>query len=160
VRRDAVFSDDGHYRYQLTRHWDDGNLKRACFVMLNPSTADHLEDDPTIRRCISFARREGCGGLWVVNRYAWRATDPRELNAIWDPRGPDNEKHVLGAMVHADLVIVAWGTTRVQARPTDVVGLSSVVGVPPLMCLGTTKTGAPRHPLYLHSAAPLEVWRP
>ncbi|MEO8632426.1 MAG: DUF1643 domain-containing protein, partial [Chloroflexota bacterium] len=104
----AVFSGDRRYRYRLWRRWE---LSRPliAFCMLNPSTADERSDDPTIRRCIGFARDWGYGGVEIVNVFALRATDPRELRRLRDPVGPRNDSYVLDAAERAASVVIAWG---------------------------------------------------
>lgn len=160
----ATLSADGRYRYDLTRRWGDGPL--ALWVMLNPSTADADTDDPTIRRCIGFSKREGCGGLVVVNRFAYRATDPSELIDIDDAEGPDNTDVILRWFDHPDvrLRILAWGAWlddhRRAMRGTSLVAstLTFAPGSGTMRCLGRTKGGAPRHPLYVRSDQGLEDW--
>lgn len=149
----ADLSDDGRYRYRLTRRWADGDTW-ATFVMLNPSTADATEDDPTIRRCTAFAKREGCSALQVVNLFAYRATDPRELTKIADPIGPENDAWLSKALRFPSLRIAAWGT---HGRPDRVVVVKSFAGSC-LRALGVTKDGHPRHPLYVRADAPLVQW--
>lgn len=154
-RRSAVFDPTRTYRYTLERHW--GDASPAVFVMLNPSTADAFADDPTIRRCTSFAKREGCGGLIVVNLFALRATDPKQLYTHPDPVGPLNDGIVYEARLQGSPVIAAWGVHgALNGRAEVVVGLLEFSD---LMCLGTTKDGRPRHPLYVPGDAPLTVWR-
>jgi hypothetical protein len=146
---------DGDYRYWLTRRWGEGPLWPV--VMLNPSTADAAVDDPTIRRCQAFARREGRGGIAVLNLYAYRATDPRELTRTVDPVGPFNDA-MLSVMfrVATGPVLVAWGA---RALPDRVERLRSLAGDAALVCLGKTKAGHPRHPLYVEGSTELEEWR-
>ena len=145
----AVFSRDGRYRYRLWRRWKR-SLPVVAFVMLNPSTADAQRDDPTIRRCIGFARRWGCGGIEVVNLFALRATDPRRLRYTRDPVGPENVAHLARAAGRASLVVAAWGADpAVGTRGTELARRLSRR----LRCLGVTRAGAPRHPLYLRSSA-------
>ena len=105
--RRAVLSECGSYRYALTREWADG--KCVAWLMLNPSTADADIDDPTIRRCIGFARQWGYGRLVVVNLFALRATDPRVLVRNADPVGSKNDFYIAKAMKEAQEVICAWG---------------------------------------------------
>ena len=104
----AVFSPDGRYRYSLARRLGLG--EGICvFIMLNPSTADAVQNDPTVRRCIGYARGWGCGTLIVANIFALRSTDPQALCGIGDPVGPDNDYHILEAARQADVLVCAWG---------------------------------------------------
>jgi hypothetical protein len=156
VEKGALISPDGLYRYSLTRRWEAGQ-RLLRFVMLNPSTADMSLDDPTIRRCISFARREGFDGLLVLNLYALRATDPRHLWAAEDPVGPDNDSmlhaHLVTARELEEPVVAAWGANAGRDRVEQVLAL--VAGVD-WRCLGVTTAGQPRHPLYVRGDRPLE----
>lgn len=154
IRRDAVLSACGTYRYSLTREWSGG--PRMLFVMLNPSTADASVDDPTIRRCISFARREGMGAIDVVNVFAFRTTSPKVLfSAGCNIVGPDNQEHVRRALARASRVVVAWGAHPVSASPIPAV----IAGANQWRwCLGTTRDGSPRHPLYVRDDQPLVLW--
>lgn len=153
----AEISACGLYRYLLRRKWRDG--KPCAFIMLNPSTADAQQDDPTIRRCLGFARAWGCGELLVVNLFAYRATSPRDLYEASDPVGPDNMGYVKQAVDYAarayrdapGLTVCAWGhhgTYLDQDR--TVMGWLDQQGIVP-MALAMTKDGQPRHPLYLKS---------
>jgi hypothetical protein len=143
----AVLSDCGRYRYALTRgNWLDG-VGTVLFVMLNPSTADATEDDPTIRRCIRFARDWGYARLAVANLYAFRATDPRDLALAGDPIGPENDEWLERLSSEANMVVVAWGANRL-ATPARVDRVLQLLGWS-TCCLGTTKDGAPQHPLRL-----------
>src|SRR5689334_19453129 len=106
----AVISACGRYRYVLTRQVGPGS-RRATFVMLNPSTADATNDDPTIRRCIGFAREWGCGRLVVLNLFAFRATDPADLKRAIDPVGPENRDWFERTLrpPHDGPLVCAWG---------------------------------------------------
>ncbi len=138
---------DGNYRYLLRRKWDE-NAAQITFVMLNPSTADANQDDPTLRKCIHFAKSFSCGSLEVVNLFAYRATNPHELKKVADPVGSRNNCYIELAIRRADLIIVAWGTKGIfQKRNQEVLNLIS--NKKSLHCLGLTKDGHPRHPLYL-----------
>ena len=117
--------------------------------MLNPNTADAVRDDPTIRRCVAFARRWGYGGVDVVNLFAYRTPHPRELARAEDPVGPRNDRYLRRALRTAELVVCAWGATRVAARRAHAV--AGILDGAPLHCLGRTRSGAPRHPLYLRA---------
>ncbi|MFD2172883.1 DUF1643 domain-containing protein [Rhodobacter lacus] len=157
----AVYSDCEHYRYLLTRVWDD-SLPRALFVMLNPSTATEVQNDPTVERCERRARTLGFGAFRVTNIFAWRATDPKQMRAQADPVGPENDTAILDSLGWAggaeDRIICAWGTHGAHlGRGAAVEALLRHSGRD-LHCLGLTAAGAPRHPLYLGYAAPLQLW--
>ena len=156
LRSSAVFSDCGKYRYLLTRKVGP-NDRAACFIMLNPSMADADRDDPTIRKCLGFARRWGCGWLIVANLFALRATNPAELRRARDPVGPLNRRWIQEAVKctiragHAadqGLVICAWGTVGSYALQDRVV-LRWIESVCTPLTLGLTQNGSPRHPLYV-----------
>lgn len=151
-----MLSECGTYRYTLTRRWADGVPLR--FVMLNPSTADSTLDDPTIRRCIGFAKREGYAAVIVLNLYAYRATDPKALLTCDVPIGPDNDEVLRTHLNRLSPVVAAWG---VNARPERVQRVLSLChGVVDWRCLGTTKDGHPRHPLYVKGDQPLVPFGP
>ena len=155
----AAFSPDKAYRYVLTRTWDVA-LPAMTWVMLNPSTADAMTDDPTIRRCKAFARREGCGGISVVNLFGLRATDPRALREHADPVGPVNDWFVRLHVQGASRAVAAWGAHgTLRGRAAEVARkLEATPGIR-LECLGVTADGSPRHPLYVRSDAPLVPWQ-
>ena len=141
----------GEYRYTLTRLWDPA-LPMITFVLLNPSTADAVQPDPTLRRCVSFAKREGYGGMVILNLYAFRTKDPKVMMAAADPVGPDNDRVLAGV---TGTVVAGWGTNTDPARVTRALAL-----LPRLHALGVTKNGHPRHPLYVRADAPLIEWMP
>lgn len=151
----AVISPCGTYRYRLDREIQGAfNPTLSCvFVMLNPSTADGVENDPTIRRCISFAKRFGCGRLVVVNLFAYRSTNPDFLWEVEDPVGPDNDTYLKSLLLEESTVkIAAWGSNvRAAERGAEVFKRFG-----PFKCLGKNKTGTPRHPLYVQANRDLE----
>ncbi len=158
--RSARLSRCGTYRYLLTRRWAEGPALR--WVMLNPSTADAAVDDPTIRRVVRFSRDAGYSAAVVANLYALRATDPGELDQHPDPLGPDNlgtlAQLVRAARVDAPRadaapIVVAWGANAPRARAERV--LEHELAGADLRCLGVTKAGQPRHPLYVRADQPL-----
>jgi len=154
ILKDAILSEDGVYRYNLIREWDSMDPV-MLFIMLNPSTADAVDDDPTIRRCTSFAQRENCGMIEVVNLFAFRATDPKELKTAEEPIGADNDEIIVMAAEEADIIVCAWGTNgALYERNEKVISLLQSVEKP-IMCLGKTKDGHPKHPLYLPANAEL-----
>jgi hypothetical protein len=153
----ALFSPCRTYRYALTRVWD-ADQPLAAFIMLNPSVADAFVLDPTIRRCISFARSWAAGGVLVLNLFGLRSTDPKALYNHPDPVGPDNDLVIAdhfstdGPLVGP--VVCAWGIHgALSGRAPRVERLLRARGVRPV-CLGTTKGGHPRHPLYVPNATP------
>lgn len=158
--RDAVFSPDGEYRYALVRSWADG--PRDTWIMLNPSTADAEVDDPTIRRCIGFSRAWGAGGIRVVNLFALRATDPAELLRHPSPIGRTNDKVISTTIASSKKgrVVAAWGAHRMAAERGRAVAALITPLRAPLFCLGVTKLGYPRHPLYVAGNTPLVPWVP
>jgi hypothetical protein len=154
----ATISKCGQYRYALTRPGDVAAQRGpAVFIMLNPSTADAQLDDPTIRRCRGFARAWGSSGLEVVNLYALRSTDPSDLWLHADPVGPQNDKWLLRTARAAGEVVCAWGMNAKAERVAEVARMLMEKGVR-LKCLGVTKSGAPRHPLYVPASQPLVEW--
>lgn len=153
----ADFSPDRRYRFRLWRRW--GEAAPACFCMLNPSTANETELDPTLRRCVGFAKSWRCGGLEVVNLFAVVSPDPKVLLTDPDPVGEGNDETIAATAHRAAVVVVGWGAfPEARERARDVVELLASVGVRP-RCLGTTKDGHPRHPLYLRKTAELVSWR-
>lgn len=157
----AIISPCGKYRYLLKRPREVMNPMKgtALFVMLNPSTADANLDDPTIRRCRGFAKRWDCNGIVVANLYAYRATDPRELVQCVDPVGPENNSWLEALALEFEDVVFAWGANADPDRVRRVVQIFNG-GKARLWCLGTTKSGAPRHPLYVRGDQPLVLWEP
>lgn len=147
----AVISPCKKYRYTLSRQWKPAPNRTCTFILLNPSRADQTEDDPTVRRCIGFARRFECTKLEIVNLFAYRTHSPKELLGLptkIDPRGPDNEKWVRRTEGVSDVLICGWGTHG-SFRDQDKEVLSWIPKERPLFCLGLTKDGYPKHPLYL-----------
>lgn len=155
----ARLSDCGTYRYELGRRWAPG--PSLWWVMLNPSTADAEVDDPTIRRVVRFSSDAGFGAAVALNLFALRATDPRTLDGHPDPVGPDNDDALRAAAAEAlrdgGRVVCAWGAKRVPGRVSAV--LAGPLRDGDLWCLGTTKAGHPRHPLYVPGAQPLVPFR-
>jgi hypothetical protein len=146
IIKTAEISDCGKYRWWLQRRWSDGPI--VSFVMLNPSTADAEQDDPTIRKCIAFAKSWGFGMLDVRNLYPYRATDPKNLakavESGIDIRGGDRGLRELTLCVGASLVIAAWGAYPCLSRQQEfLMALNKAV-----WCIGKNKDGSPVHPLY------------
>ncbi len=156
IYRKAKISECGKYRYELTRMWDLGSEQVICWVMLNPSTADDKVDDPTIRRCMGFSRRLGFNHMQVVNLFGFRTTKPEELLDAPDPTR-DNQVHLRCSVQASEMVVVAWGilSQRLALMAQPSVAEIRSTGVP-LKCLGRTKAGYPRHPLYVKSYTPLD----
>jgi hypothetical protein len=152
----ATFSPCRQWRYTLTRRWAAGPA--AAFILLNPSTADETLDDPTIRRCIGYAKAWGAGGLILGNIFAWRSTDPRALYDLVDPVGPDNDEALRTIAATVGAVVCGWGAHgALRGRGADVLDIIRSAGATP-MALRRTAAGYPGHPLYLPgSALPFEL---
>src|SRR5262245_14692306 len=143
----AVFSPCETCRYRLWRVWEPGG-RIAVFIGLNPSTADATADDPTIRRCVGFAKAWGFGGVDVVNLFAFRATTPKEWKRAAEPVGLENDYHLREVTWTAKRVVAAWGVHgSYRGRGDAVLELLRAAGVP-ITCLSRTQAGHPRHPLY------------
>lgn len=158
----ATFSPCKEYRYTLTRKWGDG--EPLIVIGLNPSTADASVDDPTIRRIIGFAHREGAAGMLMLNLFALRSTKPEGLWAAQDPVGPNND-HVLRE--HAALsartghpIVCAWGNGGMFLYREIVVVKALLAHGARLSHFGLTKAGEPKHPLYLKGDTPLQPFTP
>lgn len=156
----CVLSSCEKYRYELGREWAP-SLKRAVFVMLNPSTATHdpKDDDLTLKKCVGFAKKWNLGGVVLVNAFAYRSTNPRALLSVHGPIGSENDIFVLGALLHPRtcLHVAAWGGmpqphVLFAGRFAHIEKLSSM-----WHCLGVTSTGAPRHPSRLGYDTPLRL---
>jgi hypothetical protein len=157
----AVISPCGTYRYRLTRAAESlAPVKStALFVMLNPSTADAQLDDPTIRRCRGFSKLWDCNGLAVANLYALRSTNPAALWTHPDPVGPENDDYLWNFARQCSDVVCAWGSNAKPERVARVASIMLDAGAR-FWCLGTTKDGSPRHPLYVRADQPLIEWSP
>lgn len=154
---EAAYSACQSYRYALTRCWQ-AEAPRLAFVMLNPSTASELANDPTVARCEARARDLGYGAFRVVNLFAFRATDPRALKATADPQGPLADRALAEAADWADHLLCAWGNHGgFRQRHAAVLPLLRAAGKP-LFHLGLTGAGQPRHPLYVARARALDPW--
>lgn len=166
----AEVSSCGTWRYRLER---DGvppdlfvpRIPALAFVMLNPSTADATEDDPTIRRCVLFALREMATRLVVGNLFAWRSPSPADLvgRGFRVIVGPANDAALRRIMSAGHPIVLGWGTHRPPLLPLVAMREEVLRGMalefrPPLFCLGTCEGGAPRHPLYVRAAQPLVPW--
>lgn len=158
---EAVYSDCETYRYMLTRTWDAGS-KRALFVMLNPSTATEVQNDPTVERCERRARALGFGAFRVTNIFAFRATDPRDMRAATDPVGPENDQTIqssaTGWIRDGDAIICAWGAHGDHLSRGAMVADLLFATQRPLFHLGLTKAGHPKHPLYIGYDQQPQLW--
>ena len=143
LTKSATFSPCNNYRYTLSRCWDK-DKPYAMFIGLNPSTADEENDDPTIRRCINYAKDWGYGGLYMLNLFAYRATAPSDMMAAKSPVREDNDKWLLKISKEAGIIIAAWGNDgSFKGRSEEIKKL--ITG---LKCLKVNKSGEPAHPLY------------
>lgn len=153
----AVYSDCEAYRYALTRAWD-ATGKRVTFVMLNPSTATEVQNDPTVERCERRARALGFGAFQVCNIFAFRATDPKVMRKATDPVGPANDEAIRKGCLWADQVICAWGTHGAYLSRGPAVEALVRATEKPMAHLGLSKAGHPKHPLYISYQKQPEKW--
>ena len=161
VKSSAVFGGpDDCYRYRLVRTWDE-TKPHAMFIMMNPSTADPMVDDPTVAKCGRFARTWGYGGIYVGNTFAYRATDKKRLRLIADPVGPDNDKHLIAMAKLAAIVIFAYGQPGQKTLKSRGALLAKIFidrGIKPHV-LKLSNDGTPCHPLYLPETLKPVVWK-
>lgn len=153
----ATYSDCERYRYTLSRIWAPSGRK-VLFLLLNPSTATEVQNDPTVERCERRARSLGYGAFMVCNIFAYRATDPRDMRAAKDPVGPDNDAAIKDAIAWADDVVAGWGNHGSHLQRGNAVQalLKAQPSVP--KHLGLTKSGQPKHPLYIGYKTQPEAW--
>jgi hypothetical protein len=157
----AILSADGKYRYRLSRQWNNF-LPSIIWLMLNPSTADAYTDDHTISKCIGFAKEWGFGGIEVINLWAFRSTDPKNLLIESEPFGPYNWNHIDGCCSQYDDLVVAWGCehvikkmSKIGQKATDIVEQIAIKHLHlRISCLGKSPGGNPYHPLMLPYSTP------
>ena len=154
MEKGAMLSDCNKYRYSLWRIWDK-EKPIFTFIGLNPSTADHIEDDRTITRCINFAKSWGGGGIYMANLFAYRATNPQEMMSQEDPIGPDNDAYLNQLATESQKLIACWGNDGAfNERSTFVKQLLK----DKLYYLKLNKSGEPGHPLYIHSSTQIKAF--
>lgn len=150
----AVYDDRDEplYRYQLWRTWTP-EKPIALFLMLNPSTATHLVLDPTLRRCKAYARQWGFGGFEVLNLFAWRATNPKDMKAAPDPIGPHNDNVIRArtreVFTSGGVIVAGWGEHGKFKQRGHHVRVALIEFGIHLHYLKLTQKGEPTHPLYL-----------
>ena len=156
--RQTIISPCKQYRYVLWRCWDE-KLPTLNFVMQNPSTADVSQDDATIRRCLGFAKDNKFGSIRVLNVFAYRATYEQALYKAPDPVGPSTESYLYRQARYPEIVVLAWGNplARLEQHYNRVL---EIFAGKTLYCLGTTKSGNPKHPLYLPRATRIVEFSP
>ena len=147
MQKGAILSSCKKHRLQLWREWDS-NLPKVLFIMLNPSTADHKQDDPTLRRCIDYAKQWGYGGLYIGNLYSLRAADPKTLVKVSKFNHRDNYKHIVSIAQQCQLVVCAWGNYPIIKKLGTPLNILKQLNQK-LHCIDLSKTGTPKHPLYL-----------
>lgn len=157
IWRSAQFDSTGQYRYRLDRQWDH-TRPRITLVMLNPSRADHQQDDPTVRRCTRLAQQWQYGSLVVVNLFAYCTASPKVLKTVDHPVGVDNDDAILQACGSAENILLAWGNWgHLHNRDRQVLALLTPYR-DRLYCLGLNQTGQPRHPLYIPRDTQPYLW--
>jgi len=162
IRRSAILSDDGEYRYLLERQGICGSDRILAVIGVNPSDADADKDDPTVRRIYGFCRTLGFGAALVGNEFARRSPNVKVLRRAGDPIGPENDHHLALIMRAATIVLAAWGPLAklpeaLRGRWKDVVRIADSEHRT-LFCLGTAQDGHPRHPLMLPADTKLQEW--
>lgn len=146
MERKTVLSSCRTYRYCLWREWDNSNTRYVMFIGVNPSTADEVEDDATIRRCVGYAKNWGFGALCMVNLFAFRARDPEDMKLSKHPIGSDNDRWIMELSNEAEWIIAGWGKNGTHLnRDREVKRMLRGK----LSCLSITEEGHPGHPLYL-----------
>ena len=159
MEKSAIISEDRRYRYTLSRLWDH-EQSVIMFIMLNPSTLDAEQDNPTIRRCTNFAKAWGYGGLHITNLFAYRSKIPQDLLEVKDPVGVFNHNHIIELSKKCGACVCAWGNApiihKMQQR-NKIIDLSEILI--PCYCLGLTKYGTPKHPLYMKKNSVLSVYK-
>lgn len=158
MKKYADVSNCGRYRYSLKRIWDE-DKPLVAFIGLNPSTADAIEDDNTITRCINFAKSWGAGGLYMLNIFAYRATSPVDMMEQEEPIGPEND-YYLTHLPDIEKVIVCWGNNGAhRGRSSEVISILRETLKKDLFCLDVNKTGEPKHPLYVQGLAKPKLYK-
>lgn len=142
MEKKAIISKDKIYRYKLSRTWDS-TKPTILFIGLNPSIANENVDDPTITRCINFAKDWGYGTLLMANLFAFRSTYPKDIYLIDDPIGKDNDHYLLECVTQSDLIVACWGNNGTYMNREKVI----TELIPNLYCLQKNKNGTPHHPL-------------
>lgn len=163
---ETIFSPDRKYRYTLYREWEPSK-PLVAFIGLNPSTADEVQNDPTVTRCINFAKAWGAGRFCMLNLFGYRSTDPKGLYAVKDPVGADNAVWVDTVAREADIVVCAWGTHGRKRMPEHAMDVEAMLyrislkrsRAPAVCSLGWNADGSPKHPLYLRADSwPVDLW--
>ena len=157
VKSTALYSDCLLYRYSLTRTWNIQGQK-IHFIMLNPSTATEVQNDPTVQRCERRARSLGFGAFCVTNIFAWRDTDPKKMRTASDPVGADNDAAIQRGCDWADIIIAAWGTHGEHLKRGSAVKDLLAKTKKTIFHLGLSKAGHPKHPLYISYLQQPETW--
>ena len=154
-----------NHRYTLHRSWM-GNGGVVNFIMLNPSTADEVTDDATVRRCVGFAKRWGYCGLVVTNLFAYRATDPKVLKALLRTEGgfrlaigEENASHLDREAKMAHRIVCAWGDNCDEVMPGRAADVTLMLGIYDLYCIRLSKRGNPVHPVREGYRETPELWK-
>ena len=154
---EAMYSECRKYRYYLSREWDV-TKKRAHFIMLNPSTATEYQNDPTVERCERRARSLGYGAFAVTNIFAWRETNPKQMEKVSDPIGAQNDSIILETCKNSNINIAAWGTHGSHLARGTAVREIFIKAKLRISSLGITKMGHPKHPLYISYQVKPQIW--
>jgi hypothetical protein len=159
----TVFSECETYRYTLERTWEKFPVRYCMFLMLNPSTADDVKNDPTIIRCVNYAKAWGYDGLYVGNLYGFRATQPQDMWYRWrqqeDIIGPDNDMWLRKMARKSEIIVAAWGSQAIPERVVYVRTLLNLTRTTDLHYLQLCANGMPSHPLYLNGKLKPQKWK-
>lgn len=162
LHMNATLSPDEYFRFSLTRAWintkDRDYHRSALFIMLNPSTANNYQDDPTVKRCVNIADTHDCDRLTIVNLFPFITPIPKVLMKWTAEKLDQNDAHIRDALEHTQLIICAWGSLVkdeiLRSRAREVLKLIHV----PTFALHINKDGNPKHPLYCKSDSKLVLF--
>lgn len=154
----VLFSECGTYRYSLSRKLGSTHKRVLTFVLLNPSTANEVKNDPTVARCQKYAETHGYSEMIVVNLFGLRSTDPKKLKTELAPIGIQNLMEVAKALKAANTIIVGWGSNEMAKRWFNGIRETLFEGYD-MYAFGTNLDGMPKHPLYVVTGTPLQLWK-
>lgn len=156
----AIYTDCEQYRFILTRKWSKTGQRHIAFIGLNPSTATEYQNDPTVARCINYAKAWGYDSMTMLNAFGYRSTDPKGLKSVADPNGKGNDRYILKECRTADFILLCWGTHAALNNRSEELLKKLRTLDKPLHCLKLTQAGLPSHPLYLRKDLKPIIYKP